>query len=342
MNRDIWEKLEWAIIGWAIWDSMWLPVEMKTRDFIREKYWRIIDFEPTKENIFFGKWWFKKDGVGYISDDTCLTLATLEALSDSWKIDFSSIATEHIRYHDKFPYWFWKSTRNAVEMLRNWASHRETWNTLWTWNWIMMKQAPLAFYYAMKNELDWVMNNEIREYAQMTHNNRISAVSAVVHNKFLLKLILSDWKIDNREILSDLLELAREYEREFDYMYDNWENISDVILQMLESLDSEGNMTLTDDEILEKFSWWDEKIYKSCYIRITLPIVYSLFLRNPNFEWLLDSINIWWDVDSFAAIMWNMIWAYLWKFYPEGYPEKLQDLNDIKEAIGRFRNKFSI
>jgi hypothetical protein len=105
-------------------------------------------------------------------------------------------------------------------------------------------------------------------------------------------------------------------------------------------MDFNWEICINDDEILKKFWWWEEKIYKSCYIGVTLPIVYSLFLRSPDIRWFLDSINIWWDTDSNWAIMGNMIWAYMGKFYPNKFDEKLQDVDRIKERVKIFSDLF--
>jgi hypothetical protein len=65
-------------------------------------------------------------------------------------------------------------------------------------------------------------------------------------------------------------------------------------------------------------------------------IVYSLFLNKQNFDSLIDSINIGWDVDTFWAIIWNMIWAYKAKFYTEKYENWIEKIWDLKLQTNSF------
>ena len=341
MNKlNLKDKFEAMIVGWAIWDSLWLAVEMMTNKEIKEKFGHIKDFKETRENIFFAKWWFKEAGSWYISDDTLLTLATLESLSESKKVNFESIWAQHIKYYDMFPYWFWRTTRNTVEALKNWTSYLDTWNPLWTGNWVMMKQSPLAMYYAISNISEKQMNEEITTYSCITHANKISVVSAIVHNKMLVNLLLSNWALDKKKLIWELLEYALKYEREINNLESNWENISSKLKQIYDLIDSSWEFKISDEEILDKFGRWDDKITKSCYIWVTLPIVYSIFLRNSSFKWFLDAINIGWDTDSYGAIIWNMIWAYSGKFYPEKYEKWVRDIEAIKAKVNIFVKTF--
>ena len=342
MNKlNLRDKFEAMIVGWAIWDSMWLPVEMMTKKQIQEKYWYLTEFKETKDNIFFEKWGFKEEWIGYISDDTLLTLATLDSLSESKKVDFENIWAQHIKYYDSAPYWFWRGTRSAVEDLRKWASYLNTWNPLWTGNWVMMKQSPLTMYYAVSNISEKQINEEIKTYSCITHANKISVVSAIVHNKMLINLILSKWALDKKKLIWELLKYALKYENQINNMESNWENISSKLKQIYDLIDSSWEFKISDEEILEKFGWWDEKITKSCYIWVTLPIVYSIFLKNPNFKWFLDVINIGWDTDSYWAIIGNMIWAYSGKFYPEKYEKWVRDIEEIKSKVNIFVKTFT-
>lgn len=337
MNKErMFEKLEWSIVGWAIWDAMWLPVEMKTKEYIQENYWYITKYIETRKNIFFAKWWFDKPGVWYISDDTLLTLATLDSLAESGKLDFKNLAAKHIEYYDSFPYWFWRSTTGAIEALRNWKTHLETWSPTWTGNWIMMKQAPLAFYYANNKIREEEMNKQIAEYSAMTHANRISVVSAIVHNKLLISLILAEESIDTKTVFWELIEIALQYEKKLVKYESNSENISDKLKELYELINKNSWLDLSDEEILRRFWWWDAKIYKSCYIWVTLPLLYALFLRNPGSKAFFDSINIGWDTDSFGAIMWNMVWAYHGKFYSNDLESWIQDIWNIKAKVQMF------
>ena len=68
----------------------------------------------------------------------------------------------------------------------------------------------------------------------------------------------------------------------------------------------------------------------------TMWIVYSLFLNKQNFDSLIDSVNIGWDVDTFAAIIWNMIWAYKSKFYTDKYENWVENIDNIQKQTYTF------
>ncbi|EKE27694.1 MAG: hypothetical protein ACD_3C00169G0004 [uncultured bacterium (gcode 4)] len=341
MNKTILnEKLEWAIIGWAIGDAMWIPVEYMPTQEIKARYWRVMDFLETRSNAHFAKKGFNEEGSGYISDDTLLTLATLDALTEAWIIDFPTICAKQIEYYESFDYGFWRSTTDAFEAIKKWESYLTSWNPLGTWNGIMMKQTPLAFYQVSRWIREDEIANDIITYSKITHDNKLVIVSALVHNRMLVDLILTEWEMNKRKLLSRALEIARKYEEELSDVTPDQENISDKLEELLMCMDENGVLDLSDDEILKKFGWNDGGLGYACYIRVTLPLIYALFFRSPDFKGFIDTINIWWDTDTYAAIIGNMIWAYRGRFYDEKYEGWVREIRNIKNSIDSFSKKF--
>ena len=71
----------------------------------------------------------------------------------------------------------------------------------------------------------------------------------------------------------------------------------------------------------------------------TLWIVYSLFLKRQNIEALHDCVNIWWDTDTYAAIMGGMLGSYRWKFYEDTFIEWLDDRDNLVNLAEQFSQK---
>jgi len=156
-----------------------------------------------------------------------------------------------------------------------------------------------------------------------------------VHNKLLMELF-KNWISSEKtlkEILIELIDYCKHYEQ---YFTDVENKVSDLLIDLLWLFNNNWKFVATDEEILSKFWRWDNDIKSSCFVYFTMWIVYSIFFRNPNFQWLLDAVNIWWDTDSFWAIIWNMIWAYNWKFYEEEFAKWVKIYEEIKNIWEKF------
>jgi ADP-ribosylglycohydrolase len=85
----------------------------------------------------------------------------------------------------------------------------------------MMKQAPMAMYHAVSDIPESQIVREITHYSCMTHANKISVVSAIVHNKMLIDLILSEGNLDKKSLIVGLYELALKHEKEIQNLDSN-------------------------------------------------------------------------------------------------------------------------
>lgn len=335
------EKIEAMLIWWAIWDAIWVPVEMKSNKYIEKKYWRVDEYLDSALNIFFNKWWLATWKKWLISDDTILTYTWIESILETWKIDFDNIMKLSIKNYKNFPYWFWGWTTTALkkyEELEIEKPNNKNYVNLWdknsAWNWVIMKQSPYSAYFIANNIEDKSIEENIKTINKLTHAHPTAIVSSLVHNKFLMELLKSE-DIDFKDLLNYLINYSKDLEEK--YLEEDNDKVSNLLIKLLK--DQNNWWLQTYDEILEKYWWWDKKIYSSWYVLTTLWIVYSLFLNKQDFEWFLDSINIGWDVDTFWAIIWNMIWAYKAKFYEKKYEEWLYDKEKLRKKTKDFINK---
>jgi hypothetical protein len=153
-----------------------------------------------------------------------------------------------------------------------------------------------------------------------------------------MELLKSKWEIDFIELLEFLIDFSKKQEEKLknEFQEKKAQKVSDLLKNLLK--DQKNGWLNNFNDILQKYWWWEQKIYASWYVLTTMWIVYSIFLNKQNFEALLDSINIGWDVDTFAAIIWNMIWAYKWEFYDKYYENWVNNINQYKNQINLFLN----
>ena len=339
--KDFKEKIEAMIIGWAIWDALGIPVEMKTHTYIKEKHWKIDDFLDSSLNIFFNKWGLDTHKKWLISDDTILTFAWIESIIETWKIDFNNLLKTSTEAYKNFPYWFWKWTTSALKRYEE-LEQKNPWNNNYidlgaedsAWNWVIMKQSPYSAYFLAKNTKENDIDTDMAVLTQLTHRHPTAIVASLVHNKFLMELLKTNKEIDLKELLGYLIEYSKKIEANF-LEKDN-DKISDLLINLLEDQENWGLESY--DEILNKYGRWEQKVYASGYVITTIWIVYSLFLNKQNFDSLLDSINIGWDTDTFWAIIWNMIWAYKAKFYSEHYENGVASIEKLKNKTSYFND----
>lgn len=336
------EKIKSMLIWWAIWDAMWVPVEMKTKEYINENYWRVNKYLDSSLNVFFNKWWLATWKKWLVSDDTILTFSWIESILETWKIDFDNLMKISIKNYKNFPYWFWGWTTKAFkkyEELEEENPNNKNYINLWdkesAWNWVIMKQSPYAAYFLTENLNKKEIESNIEILNKITHAHPTAIVASIIHNEFLLELLKTENKIDFKDLLKYLIKYSEKLEKK--YLEIDNDKVSDLLKELLKD---QNNWWLNNfDEILEKYWWWDKKIYSSWYVLTTIWIVYSIFLNKQDFEWFLDSINIGWDVDTFAAIIWNMIWAYNHNFYEKKYEDWIQYIENIRLQTNNFINK---
>lgn len=336
------EKVIAMLIWWAIWDALWIPVEMKTKEYITSNYGKVDNFLDSSLNVFFNKWWLTSGKKWLISDDTILTFVWLESIIETWKIEFNNLLKKSIEAYKNFPYWFWWWTTKALGKYEELESespgadnHIDLWSKESAWNWMIMKQSPYSAYFLSKNTNYKDIEDNMLLLTKLTHWHPTAIVASLVHNNFLMELLKADEGLDFKELLKYLISYSKKLEEKF---LEEWnDKISELLEKLLEDNKNWGLNSY--DEILDKYWWWNQKIYSSGYVLTTIWIVYSIFLNKQNFEGLLDTINIGWDTDTFASIIWNMIWAYKWKFYTDKFVDWLDKSDELLELSEKFWDK---
>ena len=77
------------LVGFAIGDAVGVPVEFKSRDYLRKN--------PVRDMTGFGT--YKSKPAGTWSDDTTMTVATMESIARLKKIDYTDIMNNFLKWY---------------------------------------------------------------------------------------------------------------------------------------------------------------------------------------------------------------------------------------------------
>ncbi len=321
-------KTQSMLIGWAIGDALWVPYEFQSREYIQKHIWWIDEYLPAKSNMFFKKWWYDTPDSWVVSDDTMLTFVWVNSIIEKNKIDFDDIMNKSYDALIEFPPGFWRSTTQALKKYQQWIDITLTWSAGAISNGIMMKQAPYAAYFLSQKTSESEIENILKTLTYATHKVPETFATTLVHNFFLMQLL--SWEKNIETIFQNTLvyaiekeEQLFEWQSEIDFLF------SDILKDIIE------NPQRSIEDILAIYGWWDN-IWKCGYLKTTVWICYSLFIQKQNMDTLLESVNIGWDTDTYAAILWNMLWAYKWKFYEDKYEQWLQNRYNLLSKADTF------
>jgi ADP-ribosyl-[dinitrogen reductase] hydrolase len=226
-------------------------------------------------------------------------------------------------------------TTTAFEKIQQWIPLEEITNPDGWWNGMMMKQFPLAAYFALKdasNEEDKLL----LDITKVSHGYPAALVSAVVHHHFLKTLLQSDSKnLDKKQLIEILKDIA--IREETKYPHREWKKISEVLSNLQECIEN-NVISLNDQQIFEKFGWGDT-MKQAWFITVTLWVVYCLFLRDTSMQWVWDAVNFGGDTDTYASIIWNMAWALHWEIYDDAFLHGVQNIEELKQQVNDFISK---
>jgi len=216
-------KSENGIIGLAIGDAIGVPIEFVNREELLK--------QPVIDMIGFGSHNVPK---GCFSDDTSLTLATMDSIIECKEIDTYNIANRFIKWYRKGEYTatgkvfdIGTTTLQALakyELNLNEPSKCGANDKHSNGNGSLMRMLPVAYYcYANKlNENEIV--DIIREVSGITHRHGISILGCYIYIRFAIELLKGKQLKKAYETIKKLdygdfpLEIKLKYER---ILYDN-------------------------------------------------------------------------------------------------------------------------
>lgn len=301
-----------GILGFAVGDAMGVPIEFMDREILLTK--------PVTKMLGYGNYEIEK---GNWSDDTALTLATMDSLTKCEKLDLNDLMRRFCKWVNDgeysstgFAFGIGNSTKIALmryyhDKLAPLKCGGRGLNE--NGNGSLMRMFPIA-YFAFKKDL----TNEQIEYlaitsSSITHAHEISTLSCYIYMMYINFILRGYDKYESYMML-----------RKIDYSMFKKENIK-VFKRIL----NEDISKLTIDDISS-----------TGYVLHTLEAVLWVILNTNNYaESIVGAINLGGDTDTIGAITGSIAGLlYGSKTIPENWLNDLKSVPYIKKLCTKFES----
>ncbi|MBI2056097.1 MAG: ADP-ribosylglycohydrolase family protein [Candidatus Sungbacteria bacterium] len=277
---------------------------------------------------------------GSWSDDTQLTLVTMESLIESnGKFDMEILARKHVDAYKVSAGRGWgKSTRNSCQRLLEEAHWTKSGEPHGEGNGIMMKISPMGLRESMcaKAPEEFIRLRFLKEcidYARMTHRSFAAVAAGCVHAYAVYFLA----RQTSHELPNDFLENISAYAI-FTEQYLSPETPIYRQIALLSAMKENGSLAReTPRQISMRFGGGTKAAFSAIN---SLGTSYAAFLRNPqNFDCIADCIRMGGDTDSNAAITGSLLGAlHGISIIPEKFIEEMENSGSLREKIKEFYN----
>lgn len=302
INFDL---IKGTIYGGAIGDALGVPVECRTRTDVRNTSFRKIE----KELSFF-------------SDDTSLTLASMDALvkSDFKRETFMNNFVDWLYYGAYttlgYAYGYGKGTKDAIDKFIKTNNVSNCGNDSFenNGNGALMRITPVCLALLTKEYDIDTMITILSDITKLTHANEISILGSVIYFIFFKTLV----ETRNKYIAYDVM-------RNFDYS--KW--FDNVTISFYDKLLNGNCNTEPEDK-------------RNFYVVDTLISVIYCIMNNNNFEDSIKcAIKLGYDTDTVASITGTLAGAlYGYKSIPKSWLKRLEGKKLLDTNIKRFNYKF--
>lgn len=300
-------KFLWVMVGWAVWDALWAPVEFRRID---EFDW-VTDYQEC-DRFRLSPWEW--------TDDTAMALLLADSLIRCKGFDIEDQLNNYYKRHNTWYMWLkpypdgeWGQVSRmmyAYEMYKNWAfttKPREedlSWEYM-DWNWSLMRIWPIPLFYFEDPEkalfYAW-------ESSKSTHHTDLCIDSCIYYTWLILWAM--NWA-SKKELMTPYYSPVKDY----------WKNhkIADKLKPIVE----------WSYKLKDRY-----QINPSGYVVDTLETALRWFWMSESFkDWLEKVVNLWWDADTTWCIYWYLAWAYYWyDNIPERWKEWLAERGRIEEV----------
>ncbi len=310
-------KVKAGIIGVCIGDALGVPVEFKSRDYLKNF--------PVTEMQEFGS---HNQPKGTWSDDSSLTLCLAEVLTKGYNLE--KIGQRFVKWM-KYGHWtahgrlfdIGVTTQQAIGRLIKGESARFSGNIFEedNGNGSLMRILPLAFY--LKDEENF--NNiyqTVKEVSTITHGHFRSVFACFIYVIFTIQLIKGRNKTDAYTYMQ---EMSLEYAEE------QWFSLKEVAL---------FHRILNNDIS----GYPEEEIRGSGYVLHSLEASLWCFLNTESYsEAVLKAVNLGEDTDTTGAITGGLAGIYYgFENIPQEWVNELARKDDIEKLCEKLNNKYSI
>ena len=273
-----------GIIGLAIGDALGIPAEFKSREEL--KRYPITDMiGDGTYNLPAGTW----------SDDTSMTLATIDSIISTGTINPNDMANKFLNWFRNAEYTATNETfdigRTTLQSLAKYelklydASNCGEDNEYSNGNGSLMRILPIAYYIYYKDVTDnQEIYNIVKQVSSITHAHEVSILGCYIYVRFALELLNGKNKIEAYNNIKKL-----------DYsMFNNTtiDKYSRILNNNIQNLN-------------------EENISSSGYVVSTLEAAMWLFLSSNDYNnTILRAVNLGEDTDTVAACTGGLLGLY--------------------------------
>jgi len=303
-------KIKDSIYGFVIGDALGVPVEHCSRSFLKKK--------PVTEMKSYGS---HRVSEGVWSDDTSMTLATMDSIIKTKTINYNDMADRFCAYLNNSEYTATGITFD-VDMTTNSAlkSYQQCKGDATKCgltdienndNGSLMRMLPIVFYCYYKQSSDSEIFEIVKNTSSITHAHEISIMGCYIYVRYLLNLLNG---IDKKESYKIIQKLD----------YSMFKNETREVYKRI---------------IRENISTYNEdSINSTNYIVSTLEASLRTILSNNNLkDTILTAVNLGDDTDTVGAITGSMAGIlYNYDDIPKSWTEKLKNKEYLDKIITNF------
>ncbi len=306
-------KITDGIIGFAVGDALGVPAEFKSREEL--KRYPITDMKADGTyNQPAGTW----------SDDTSMTLATLDSIIEKNTIDVNDMASKFLKWFRNAEYTAnnecFDIGRTTLQSLAKFELHlgnaKECGGSSEydNGNGSLMRILPIAYYIYYKKITDnKEIYNIIKDVSSITHAHEISILGCYIYVKYIIELLNGVNKIQAYKNIQQ-----QDYCLFSDYSINKYKRILRDDIQSLEEVN----------------------ISSSGYVVSTLEAVFWLFLNSNDYNTcILKAVNLGDDTDTVAAITGGLLGIqYGIDNIKESWKQTLKKYEYIVSLCAKFKN----
>lgn len=284
--------LESPFICFVIGDILGVPVESKTREELKKN--------PVKDFLEYG---IHNQPKGTWSDDTSMTIATMQSIINKNGIDYKDMMSQFVEWYKNGKYTtngkcfdIGNTTRQALEkyyLIKCDPVECGGKENFDCGNGSLMRMLPIVFYCLTKRIYDnKEIYNLVEKVSSLTHANEKCIFSCYLYTIFMIetlkeRIVTENQAPTNKKII--------------------YRNFKETISKNNSSYNAEFNRILKDD-----IAQLTEKDIKSTgYVIDTLEASIWCFLTTDNWEQaILKAVNLGGDTDTIGAITGSIAGAY--------------------------------
>lgn len=310
-------KIESGLFGLAIGDALGVPVEFKSRAYLKRN--------PVSEMFGFGT---HHQPLGTWSDDSSLAFCLAESLCSGF--DLFDIARNFVKWYSTE---LWTphgqvfdigiATRNAIHNIAKGhdpelcGGFEEKDNG----NGSLMRILPLVFYLQNEKDIE-VIYQKVKAVSSITHAHFRSVFACFIYVIYFLEILKDKDKFEAYNEMQDVLAKFLE-----DKKY------NPIEIQLFDRV-------LKND--ISKYP--EENIHSSGYVLDSLQASLWCFLNSDSYEeTVLKAVNLGEDTDTTAAIAGGLAGIYYGiENVPKKWIENLVRTNDIKDLAERLSKNINL